>query len=61
MEGKTKAQKIREAINSSINYKDEKFDANITLGKIASVKIWLDVKELRRVFGKQTVETTGLA
>ena len=52
MEVKTKAQKIREAINGSINYKDEKFDASITLGKIAGVEMWLDVKELRRVFGK---------
>ena len=53
MEVKTKAQKIKEArVNGSINYKDEKFDANITLGKIASVKIWLDVNELRKAFGK---------
>ena len=52
MEVKTKAQKIREAINSSINYKDEKFDASITLGKIAGVEMWLDVSQLRRAFGK---------
>lgn len=53
MEAKTKAQKIIEArINGSINYKDEKFNASITLGKIAGVEMWLDVKELRRAFGK---------
>ena len=53
MEVNTKAQKIIEAgVNSSINYEDEKFNASITLGKIASVKIWLDVNELRRAFGK---------
>ena len=53
MEVKTKAQKIREArIDGSINYKDEKFNASITLGKIAGVEIWLDVNELRRAFRK---------
>ena len=53
VEVNTKAQKIIEAgVNGSINYKDEKFNASITLGKIASVKIWLDVNELRRAFGK---------
>ena len=53
MEVKTKAQKIIEAgINGSTNYKDEKFNASITLGKIAGVEIWLDVNKLRRTFGK---------
>ena len=53
VEVKTKAQKIIEArINGSINYKDEKFNASITLGKIAGVEIWLDVNELRRAFRK---------
>ena len=53
MEIKPKAQKIIEArINGSINYKDEKFNASITLGKIAGVEIWLDVNELRKAFGK---------
>ena len=53
MEIKPKAQKIIEArINGLINYKDEKFNTSITLGKIAGVKIWLDVNELRRAFGK---------
>ena len=54
MEVKTKAQKIIEArtTNGSINYKDEKFNASITLGKIAGVEIWLDVNKLRKAFGK---------
>lgn len=53
MEVKTKAQKIIEArVNGSINYKDEKFNASITLGKIAGVEMWLDVNELRKAFGK---------
>ena len=53
VEVKTKAQKIIEAgINGSTNYKDEKFNASITLGKIAGVEIWLDVNKLRRTFGK---------
>ena len=53
MEAKTKAQKIIEAGgDGSINYKDEKFNASITLGKIAGVKIWVDVNKLRRTFGK---------
>ena len=53
VEIKPKAQKIIEArVNGSINYKDEKFNASITLGKIAGVEIWLDVKELRRALGK---------
>ena len=48
-----KGTEIVEArINGSINYKDEKFNANITLGKIAGVEIWLDVNELRKAFGK---------
>ena len=53
MEVNTKAQKITEAgVDGSINYKDEKFNASITLGKIAGVKIWVDVNKLRRTFGK---------
>ena len=53
MEVNTKAQKIIEArVNGSINYKDEKLTASITLGKIAVVKIWVDVNKLRRTFGK---------
>ena len=53
MEIKTIAQKIIEArVNGSINYKDKKFNASITLGKIAGVEMWLDVNELRRTFGK---------
>ena len=53
VEVKTKARKIIEArVNGSINYKDEKFNASITLGKIAGVEMWLDVNELRRALGK---------
>ena len=53
MEINTKAQKIIEArVNGSINYKDEKFNASITLGNIAGVEIWLDVNKLRKAFGK---------
>ena len=53
MEIKPKAQKIIEAgVNGSINYKDEKLNASITLGKIVGVKICLDVNELRKAFIK---------
>ena len=39
MEVKTKAQKITEArINGSINYKDEKFNASITLSQDVNIK-----------------------
>ena len=53
MEVKTKAQKIIEARTTygSINYKDEQFNACITIGKIAGVEIWLDVNKLRKAFG----------
>ena len=53
VEIKPKAQKIIEArVNGSINYKDEKLTASITLGKIAGIEIRLDVNELRKAFIK---------